>query len=506
MTAPEPQRVEAAHATGSGPPPAAVIETHISVLFFVGERVYKLRKPVKFGFVDFERREDRRQDCEREVALNRRLAPDVYLGVAGVAMDGASLDHLVVMRRLPADRCLRDLLARRPADRSWVRPLVAVLARFHASAERSPAISAAGRPEVLLGRWEADFAECDAYVGTYLNSEREAEVRSLVREWIEGRSPLLEARLEEGRVCDGHGDLQADDIYYLDDGVRVLDCLEFADALRHGDVMADVAFLVMDLERLGHADGARAFLERYRELTADRVASSLVDHYVAARAYVRAKVACLRAEQGAGVAVEVAAQLHALAHRRLQRARSRLVLVGGLPGSGKSTVAAGAGLARGWQVLRSDVIRHDLDPRAVDATDGLFAGRYRPELTRRVYEALLTSAERSLGMGESVVLDASWVDPAFREAAVAVAGRTASALVEITCVADDDVADRRIEERLAARDDVSEATPAVRAALRSRQAPSSSAFILDTTDLEPDAAVTAALDLVDRATGNAGLA
>ncbi|MGB7051886.1 MAG: hypothetical protein WBG41_09975, partial [Acidimicrobiales bacterium] len=228
--------------------PTQVVDTHISVLFFRRDRVYKLHKPVKFEFVDFQDREARRQDCEREVRLNRRLAPDVYLGVADLEMEGRPLDHMVVMRRMPEDRRLTSLLSRHPDERSWVGPLASAMAKFHAHADRSSFISAEGTADRLRSRWTADFGESDRFVGPILDVDCEAEIRLLVERWIGGRTQLLESRVAAGRVCDGHGDLQADDIYCLDDGVRVLDCLEFSDTLRHCDVAADVAFLVMDLE------------------------------------------------------------------------------------------------------------------------------------------------------------------------------------------------------------------------------------------------------------------
>jgi len=156
---------------------AAIIETHISTLFFVGDRVFKLHKPVRFGFLDFREREERRADCEREVMLNRRLAPDVYLGVADVVLDGLPLDHMVVMKRLPEGCRLSAIASRGEELTGWLLALAEALVSFHQSAARSPEISHAATVEALREDWEANFIETDRFVGTVLDDSDEVEIR-----------------------------------------------------------------------------------------------------------------------------------------------------------------------------------------------------------------------------------------------------------------------------------------------------------------------------------------
>ncbi len=463
------------------------------MLFFVGDRVYKLRKPVHFDFLDFRTRTARLLDCRREVDLNRRLAPDVYIGVADIQLDAEPVDHMVVMRHLPESRKLA-VLARGGDDLDeQLRRVARVLALFHARAGRSPAISAEGSPEALAEGWEANFDQTRDFVGVLLDGAVESEIRNLARRWTVVHETLLQERVVGGFVCDGHGDLQAEDVFCLDDGVRILDCVEFDDRLRFGDVIADVAFLAMDLERLGRADGARYLLGRYREASGDPMPESLVHYYCASRAYVRAKVGCLRASQGADDARAQAIAFQALALDHLRRARPRLVLVGGLPGSGKSTLAAGLGAARGWTVLRSDEVRRERGTTAGDGSTGPAADRYRPQATDAVYRELLRRAEEHLAAGRSVVLDASWVDASWRQQAGTVADRAAAALVELCCEATPEEADRRIGRRLAEEVDVSEATPEVRAMMGSRMDPWASAVTVDTTGVTPAAALGVAL-------------
>ena len=462
---------------------AEITETHISVLVSIGDRVYKLKKPVSFGFVDFSDRTSRERACHREVELNRRLAPDVYLGVADVVgVDGAPCDHLVVMRRMPAARRLAALVrAGAPLD-DVLNDVARRIAVFHAGAATSPEIAAAGQRDAVQAVWEDSFALLAPFTGPVLAPDVARRVEDLVRRYLAGRAALFGRRVALGAVRDGHGDLQAEDIFCLDDGPRILDCIEFDDQLRYGDVLADVAFLAMDLERLGAPDAAAGFLARYREFAGETYPRSLAHHYIAARAHVRCKVACLRHGQGGDGAADTARSLLDLALRHLEAGRVRLVLVGGLPGTGKSTVAAALADATGWSVLRSDEIRKDIlglgHTTAAIAPPG--EGIYRPDLTDAAYGALLARARTALELGESVVLDASWSAGAHRKAAREVADATTSDLVELCCVAPPEVAERRIGDRLAAGGDPSDATPAVLAAMVERFEPWPAASIVET--------------------------
>ena len=446
-------------------------ETHISILIFTGERVYKIHKPVRFEFLDFRDRADRAADCHREVELNRRLSPDVYLGVADLVMDGEPVEHIVVMRALPNERQLEYLLCSGGVIETRLDSVAATLSAFHATAARSAEISASASPSALEHKWEENFEEVTRLVNTRLDPSVETEVRGLVARWLSTHRALLETRIADGQICDGHGDLQASDIFCLDDGVRILDCLEFSDTLRWDDVCADVAFLAMDLERLGRPDAARMFVRAYERHSGARLPPSLLHLHIALRAYVRAKVACLRSEQS-GVAPDSAHDLQVLALKHLRSARSALVLVGGLPGTGKSTLAAGLADETGWVVVRSDEVRQQrpLEP-----------DRYAPEAVAAVYDELLRTARKHLEEGESVILDASWVSAEQRARAAQVAQETASELLAICCMCEKVVGADRIRRRLTRGDDVSEATVTVRDAMAMRMDPWPSATVIDTS-------------------------
>jgi hypothetical protein len=464
------------------PEPVEVVETHVSILAFQADRVFKCKKAVVFGFVDLSTRARRLANCRREVRLNRRFAPDVYLGVAAVTdRHGRVVDHAVEMRRLDPRRRLGTLVAAGggAATARCLTRVAGLLAGVHARARRAPEIDAVATGAGLEDLWRRELEEVEPFVGAVLDTARSADVARLAGRYIAGRGALFDARIASGRVCDGHGDLLADDIYCLADGPRVLDCLEFDDRLRWGDACADVAFLAMDLERLGATGESEAFLAAYRAAAGDDWPDSLADFYVAYRAHVRAKVACLRHAQGAAGAAETARDLLRLAHRHLVTGRVRLVLVGGVPGAGKSTLARSLAAATGWELLRSDVVRKELagaDPRQ-PAHAPIDEGLYAPAWTARTYDELLRRAAELLARGCSVVVDASWSDAALRRAAERVAATSVADLDAVVCRAPLEVAMARVAARTG---DPSDATPPVARAIAARFAPWPAAHEVDT--------------------------
>jgi uncharacterized protein len=446
-------------------PPADVRETHVSVLFFVGDRVYKLKKPVTLDFLDFSTRAAREAVCRRELELNRRLAPDVYLDVLDVVgSDGEPRDHLLVMRRMPDDRRLSTLASEQHAD-GCLREVARTIAAFHARAETSEEIAPHGSVERVRANWQSSFATLEPFLGSVLDGGAARDVQRRARRYLDGRAHLFTARIAGGKVRDGHGDLLADDVFCLDDGPRILDCIEFDDHLRYGDVLADVAFLAMDLERVADAASGARFLAWYREFAGETYPSTLAHHYIAYRAHVRSKVACLRSAQGDTGAVAHAQRLLAITRDHLRAARVALVLVGGLPGTGKTTVATALAEELGWTVLRSDEVRKDLAGvgHTVRSEHAYREGIYTAEATDATYGELLARARALLEMGEPTILDASWADARWRARAASVADSTHSDLVELRCELDPDVAAARLAHREARGEDASDATAQIAA-------------------------------------------
>lgn len=470
-------------------PPVAVAETHSGIVFLVGDRAYKSKKAVNLGFLDFTTLASRRIACHREVELNRRLSPDVYLGVADVlSPTGEACEHLVVMRRMPDDRRLSALASGGAALDEEMAVMARIMATFHDSTPTPPGASQSATAEAAQGRWDRLVRGLSEQA---LGDDDRASVQrvaELSRRYLAGRDLLFSERIGLGRARDGHGDLLADDIFLLEDGPRVLDCLDFDERLRCGDVLADVAFLAMDLEHLGRVDLAQRFLSAYREHTGDRWPDSLAHHYIAQRAFVRSNVTFIRDRQGAPSAAAIASSMLGLTLQHLEEGRVRLVVVAGLPGTGKSTVAAGVADDIDAVLLRSDELRKTL-------ANGNSDRRYDPSVTAHTYDDLLGRARDLLGRGESVVLDATWRSANHRAAVVALAEAVTADLTVVECMTSDTIADARIEARLLAGTDPSEATPDVAAAMRRSWQHWPVAQVVN-TDALPEASIAAAVGII----------
>lgn len=486
-------------------PGVAALETHVSWLFFTPDLVFKVKKPVRLGFLDFSYPPSRWRACADEVRLNRRLCPDVYDGVARLALPDGSEETMVVMRRLPQARCLARLAVEDDAALVAELPrLVELIAAFHATADRSGDIDAAGTADWARHLWEHNVAELGPFRDALLDGAVLDEVDARARAFLSAREPLFDSRIRSRRVCDGHGDLLAEDIYLLPDGPRVLDCLEFDPKLRWGDVLADVAFLAMDLEHLGRPDLARDFLDGYRELTDDDWPPALAHHWLAYRALVRAKVAALRAVQGDPLSAGQAAELLRSSLDHLRAATVTLMLVGGAPGVGKSTVGAGLAGDIGAVLIRSDLVRKELLGLPADhhGSTRFGQGPYRRDVSDQVYEEMVTRAQRALELGYSVVIDATWAREAHRELAADAARRASAQLVQLRCDTTEEIAAARIRSR---RSDASDATPAIARHLAETADPWPAATTVD-TGATVGAAVSAAQRAVDAARAERPLA
>lgn len=461
---------------------STIVTTHISEVILMGDRAYKIRRPVSFPFLDLSDVDSRRADCEREVRLNRRLAPDIYLGVGEVSGPGIN-EPIVIMRRLPSEKNLTHIVIEAGDVHDRLAEIAHRLAAFHEAAECSTAISDGATVMAVRRKWHRNLEELTSSVGSCVSRDRLEAIGRLADRYLEGREALLTERIERGRVCDGHGDLKADDIFCLEDGPRILDCLQFDDGLRHIDVAEDVAALVMDLERLGRPDLGLWFRNRYEAYTNDHPPTSLQHHYIAYRALVRAKVACISAQDGDPASFDQAKLLFALTHTHLERGAVTMVLVGGLPGTGKSTLSGRLCEGQGWTLLSTDSVRKEIMNRPPAGSAAAYGtGIYEQRSRRRVYAEVLRRARFLLARGESVVLDASWNGATDRIDAREVADETSSRLVELWCHSPVEVAVSRMHERALERSDPSDANPAIAQEMASAFDPWLEATRVDTSE------------------------
>lgn len=463
-----------------GEPYAAASETHSAAVYFAGDRAYKLKKPVRTGFLDFTTVGARAEACRRETELNRRFAPDVYLGVGQLrALAEEPAEPLVVMRRMPAGRRLASMVRSGQPVAEPLRQVARQLAVQHAAAARNSEITRQGSRDALLGRWCDNLAEIRELAESPDGELDVTEIGRLAERFLAGREPMLAERMQAGRVIDGHGDLLADDIFCLDDGPRILDCLEFDDRLRWLDGLDDASFLAMDLDRLGRPDLAEQFIDWYAEFTADPAPAALRHHYVAYRALVRAKVDCIRGKQNQPQALRRASQLADIALRHLRAAAVTLILVGGPPGTGKTMLTRQIAGRLGCVALGSDTIRKELAglPPRRHATVAYNAGIYSPAWTDQTYRELLNRACRLLVRGESVILDASWTSAAQRASALRLALAASADLIQLRCWVPADLAAQRLKGRSG---DTSDAGPDVAELLRAAADPWPDATPIDT--------------------------
>lgn len=343
------------------------------------------------------------------------------------------------MRSFPQDRSLSRLLA--DADDELPGHLASIAAKirqFHLGARREPSVSTRCTGSAVRRLWLQNVRELREVSDGLIEPEVVASITSLGLRYIDGRSPLFQMRIDAGEAVEGHGDLLTSVIFLLEDGPRILERVEIDPTLRCLDTVHDVCSLALDIEASGRPDLGRYFLGCYAELCATPWPESLSDFYLAHRALVTAKVAFLEfARTGAGELCASARHLIELADHRIRSAQPRLVLVGGLPGTGKSTLAAGLSREKGWLCLSSDAVRKrmaGLGP-SDDASSEFGMGIYDSAHDAATYCELLDEAAEYLGAGFSVILDASWIHHDWRDAARDVADLSGADLVQLRCVA-----------------------------------------------------------------------
>jgi aminoglycoside phosphotransferase family enzyme/predicted kinase len=448
------------------PAPVELAETHVSWVFLVGSEVYKVKKPVDFGFLDFRTLEQRRSACEAEVQLNARLAPEVYRGVVPVRRaqgrhriegPGETVDWAVHMVRLADDRRADHLLARGALGAHDVDAAAERLARFHEHARCDAETGAFGTAAAIAQSVLENFAQTRADVGRYVRPTEADEIERQQTTFLRESEDSFQRRIDTARVRDGHGDLRLEHLYLNGDRITIIDCIEFNDRFRFADVCADVAFLSMDLAWHGRVDLAELLLARYARHANDFDMYELVDFYEGYRAYVRAKVSMLLAsDQGAHESLRTRAEkdarrylLFALSAGRRSLLSPALVCVGGLIASGKSTVAEAISFELGAPVVDADRTRKHM--LGVEPTfhveEGAWRGAYDPDFTERVYAEVLRRAGVVLSSGRTVVVDASFRSRETRRRARELANVHGVPFHFVECRAAPEVCRERLERR-----------------------------------------------------------
>ncbi|MBU4275664.1 MAG: AAA family ATPase [Proteobacteria bacterium] len=455
------------------------LQTHISHIFLTGPMAYKLKKPVDLGFLDFRTLEERKRFCLEELRLNRRLAPEIYLQVlamvrreGGLALapwdepGGEVLEYLVQMVQMDQERMMDRLLERGEVTPEQVRDLARLLARFYASEPGGPQVSFAGRPSQVRLNVEENFRQTEDYQGICVSPQRWRAVRDYSLGFLREHRELFKQRVAQGRVVDGHGDLHSGNINLpLGGPPIVFDCIEFNQRFRWQDAACDLAFLAMDLDHHGRRDLREVLVSEYITAGGDRDLLRVLDFYMCYRAVVRAKVYGFMHEDPG---LEFGERF-----RDLERARSYfrqaagyaggeppyfLVCMMGLMGTGKSYLAKLLAQATGWPRLSSDVVRKQRAgmPPGQASREAWGQGLYSPTATADTYEALLRRAGSRLEMGDSVIVDASFREQAWRERFVELAAREGATPLLVEVYASPQVVAERLARREAAKNSASD--------------------------------------------------
>jgi hypothetical protein len=470
MPAPLPDIIRALLDPAAYDHPAAgveLIQTHISYVLLAGDFAYKIKKPLDLGFLDYSTLARRKFLCEEEVRLNRRLCSGVYLGVVAVVAAGAPgfrigapgkvAEYAVKMHRVPPGRMMPALLERGAVTPADIRTIAHKMAQFHRASAADGDIARFGRADAVRQNIQDNFDQTERFIGRTVSREQYDAIVAFVDTFLRDRRALIERRADEGRVRDCHGDLRSDSIVIGENSeVCVMDCIEFSDRLRFGDVADDMAFLSMDLEFRGRRDLADELAAAYLGEANDETLPLVWSLYRCYRAYVRGKVDSLLLDEPEVPDNErERARLRAtayfdLAHRYATESYPpALVMMIGLSGTGKSYVAGALAARIGAALVRSDVVRKQA--AGIDPTTPMRAaidtGIYADAARASVYPLMHARARDYLGQGQGVVLDATYISRANRAAARRVAADAGVPFLAIEVTATEDL----VRDRLAAR-------------------------------------------------------
>jgi len=451
-----------------------LLETHISSVLLAGDFAYKLKKPYDLGFLDFTTLPARKHYCEEELRLNRRFSPELYLEVVPIAGtpeaprlggDSPAIEYAVKMRRFPAASLLTEVMDRGELQPAQIDELARDVAMLHGRVAVASAQSRFGTPDSIHAHAAQNFAQ----IRPLLASDAQRGELNALAHWTENAFQRLQAtfaqRQRDGFVREGHGDMHAGNMVVIDGRIRLFDCIEFNEAFRWIDVMSEVAFFVMDMVSHGRADIGFRFLNGYLEQTGDYAGLAVLRYYLVFRAVVRAKVAAMGGSQpGIGDNERLEAWQHYRHYTDLARSfcaddHPLLIVMHGLSGSGKSTVAAQLAERLAAIRIRSDVERKrlfglkPLDQSAAAIPGGI----YTREATARTYGRLHGLAREVLKAGFPVILDATYLKRAERDAARAIAHEGNWPCVVLSCQAAPEELRRRVVRRFRSGKDAAEA-------------------------------------------------
>ncbi len=391
-------------------------ETHISWVLIGKDTVYKIKKPVNFGFLDYSSLEKRLKFCKQEIELNSRLAKDMYLGISKITKqeneisideEGDIIEYAVKMKKIPQDRMMDLLIRQNKIEESHINALAKIIANFHKNAETNDYILSFGSIETNKTNTDENFEQTKNAIGDYITEYQYNSIFTYTNQFYKKEENLFQHRIKTKKIKDCHGDMYSRNICIIsEEEIYIYDCIEFNERFRYSDVASDVAFMLMDLENYSRYDLSDLFLKYYLEYSKDDTLYDIVTFYKIYRAYVRGKIAFFQQNK------KEANNYFDLAFGYLPKQfKPKLILMSGLTGSGKSYIADRLSKSIDAVVLNSDSIRKELlgmDKFQKDLSD-FQKGIYSKEITDTVYNTLKTKAYDTLKDGKNVILDATYL-------------------------------------------------------------------------------------------------
>jgi uncharacterized protein len=448
--------------------PIALIQTHVSYVLLTGEFVYKLKKPVNYGFLDFSTLEKREHFCHEELRLNQRGAAELYLGVLPVTQEGdtfklsgagAVVEYVVKMCQFPQETLLSALFDRGELTEQHLKDLAKELARFHSEAPTSDYILSFGEVSQIRQAIDENYDQTVSYIGGAQTQPQFDATREYTDRLFAEQKPLFDSRIAHRWIRECHGDVHLRNICFWHDKILLFDCIEFNEPFRFVDVMFDIAYIIMDLDARNRPDLSNLFLNAYIEQTGDWEGLQVLPLYLSRQSYVRAKVTSFLLgdpsipEAVKQEAMATAKRYYTLAWEYTQHKSGQLILMSGLSGSGKSTVAQTLARQMGAIQIRSDAVRKHLGGVALDEKGE--AALYSPEMTQKTYDRLLQLGTTLASQGYTVILDATYNRQALRLPVIAQAQADQIPLQILHCDAPISVLRDRLQQRA---EDISDAT------------------------------------------------
>ena len=452
-----------------------LIQTHVSYVFVASPYVYKIKKPVNFGFLDFSTLENRRHFCECEVILNRRLCPQMYLGVIPISLTGGGLafgpgeevvEYAVKMRKLQSRYFMLRLLQQNKVTARDLQRIVITLKRFYETQIPAREVEAWGRIEKLKISTDENFAQTEKYIGLTISRPAFEAIRLYTDVFYSRNAELFESRINAHRIRDCHGDLHLEHIHIAPERLSIYDCIEFNDRFRYIDTANDVAFLAMDLDHHGRPDLSRQITAQMADALKDSAMLRVIDFYKCYRAYVRGKVESLHQSSAEVPEPEqIKSRMQAENYFRLalnyavHGSEPIVLIVMGRVASGKSTLARALGCELGCEVLSSDRTRKELAgvPLYVRGGPAARSWLYSEAMTKRTYKTLLRHARSRIGQGVSVILDATFSRRHHRDELRCLLERMGATYCFIEAQAPEEIVRRRLREREVDSREVSDA-------------------------------------------------